>query len=56
MQDRKPTMWQMIWMGVALIGIMGIILGKQHQIITVLIGTLMLIVAEKDDNNQLKSR
>lgn len=52
MEDNEPALWGVIWMGVALAGLVAIILGKEHHIITVILGTIMLMVTQNKDNNQ----
>jgi membrane-bound ClpP family serine protease len=51
MEDRKPTIWGVIWMIVGLVGMIGVILGKQHFSIILLLGTIMLIVSENNNDN-----
>ena len=40
-------------MAVALLGMVGIILGHKHHIIVVILGTIMLMVTEDKDDNHL---
>jgi hypothetical protein len=53
MEDRTPTLWGVIWMAVALLGMVGIIHGHKHHIIVVILGTIMLMVTEGRNNNHL---
>lgn len=56
MEDRQPTFWGVIWMIVALTGMVAIILGHKHHILTLVIGTIMLIINEYADNYKQDKR
>lgn len=49
MKDKKPTVWGIIWMIVALIGLVGTLLGKSHYFAVLLIGTIMVYITGDDD-------
>lgn len=52
MEDEKITPWELVWFGLAVAGIVGIILGHPHHLITVIFGTAMLMITRKrKDNN-----
>lgn len=55
--DTRNKGWQIVWTGVALLGLVGVLLGSYHHIATFIIGITMAIIAGRtDDDNQLKPR
>lgn len=56
MEDRKPTIWAGIWMIVALIGLVGMLLGYEHQFITLLFGIVMVYITGESDNSKTNLR
>lgn len=57
METDERKFWGTLWAIVACIGIIAVICGQTHHIMTFVIGLAMAIVAgREDDDNQLKPR
>lgn len=51
MEDKGPTILQLVWMIIAILGLAGIILGNRHHILTLVLGTAMLMISKKENDN-----
>lgn len=57
MEADGMKIWSLIWVAVACFGMIAILSGHQHHIITFIVAMLMAIIAgREDDDNQLKPR
>ena len=43
------TLWSIVWLIVAIISMVAVILGHYHQILGVIIGTLMMVACSEDE-------
>lgn len=50
-EDSRGEGWRTLWLAVALAGMVGLILGYEHQWITVIVGALMMSISKDESIN-----
>ena len=50
-EDSRGEGWRTLWLAVALAGMIGLILGYEHQWITVIVGALMMSISKDESTN-----
>ena len=50
--SKYNNLWSIVWLIVALVSMVAVILGYHHQILGVIIGTLMMVACGEDKEEQ----
>ena len=50
-EDSRGEGWRTLWLAVAMAGMIGVILGYEHQWMTVIVGALLMSISKDESTN-----
>lgn len=50
LMNTKANLWGIIWLIVAFVGLIAVILGYYHHMMTVIVATFLMTIAKEEDN------